>query len=94
MMHFKMSEEQPSSLPSFQNVAFLVRELPEDDHDEVDQDPDSQEACDGYDLQYARPNLADIEPVNSQTAQKETQQQYYQTLFLGCSSHFQSPFVI
>jgi hypothetical protein len=81
-------------LPSFQDVAFFVREFSDDDNDEINQDPDSEKSGNGYDLQYTRPNLADIESVNSQTAKKETQQQCYQSFFIGYSSHFESPFMV
>jgi len=46
--------------PGRQGVALLVVELPCQDHDEINQDPDSEHSADGHDLQYCR---ADIDEV-------------------------------
>ena len=58
---------------SLQRQALLVRKAADDNHDEIDQGPDTKSAK-GQDHQDAGADLADIKSVNTNGAQKKAEQ--------------------
>lgn len=68
------------SSPLRKLIALLVGEGTDDDHDEVDQRPDA-EAAEGDQLQDAGADLADVEAVRAEAAEKEAQQECRQDAF-------------
>src|SRR6516225_4374061 len=58
-----------------QATALLVGKRPDQNHDEVDEDPDPAEAAKGQDHEDPGAGLSDVEAVDAQESEEETQQQ-------------------
>ena len=70
---------------SGQDVALFVLELVDRNHDDVHQPPDSEHAA-GQQPDDAGPDLADIEPVDTQAAKKNAEEQCRYLALLRYSS--------